>query len=154
MNMMMSAIPRAALLLGLAGLIPFLWAALLSLGALDVTNWPLPPALKGDGRLIMIRYGGIILPFMSGVLWGFATKADGPQAVAAYALSVLPALWWFFLPGSGVSSALVNLATGFIGLLILDFAYHTWRLAPTWWMSLRVLLTAVVLLCLAIGIWS
>ncbi len=152
--MNITAIPRAALLLGLAGLIPFFWAALLTLGLLDATNWPLPPVLKGDGQLIMIRYGGIILPFMSGVLWGFATKANGPQAVAAYALSVLPALWWFFLPGSGVSSALLNLATGFIGLLILDFAYQNWRLAPPWWMSLRILLTAVVLICLSIGIWA
>lgn len=152
--MTLTAIPRAALILGLAGLMPFVWAALLSLGLLSVTNWPLPPVLKGDGALIMIRYGGIILPFMSGVLWGFATKADGPRAIAAYALSVLPALWWFFLPGSGVSSALLNLATGFIGLLILDFAYQSWRLAPSWWMSLRVLLTAIVLICLSIGIWA
>jgi SAM-dependent methyltransferase len=33
--------------------------------------------------------------------------------------SVLPALWWFFMPGTGVTSALTNLATGFIGLFTL-----------------------------------
>jgi hypothetical protein len=150
--MSMSHIPRAALILGLAGLLPFLWAALLILGLVSSSTLPLPSALTGDGKLIMIRYGGIILPFMLGVLWGFATKATGAQAIAAYTLSVLPALWWFFAPGSGMSSALINLATGFVGLLILDYAYHSWRLAPPWWMHLRILLTIIVLACLMIGI--
>lgn len=147
-------IPLSALVLGLAGLIPFLWAALLALGLLNAANIPLPPVLTGDGKLIMIRYGGIILPFMSGVLWGFATKASGPQAAVAYALSALPALWWFLMPGTGVMSALINLATGFVGLLILDFTYQRWGLAPKWWMTLRIILTTTVLLCLSIGIWT
>lgn len=90
---MIGRIPAVALLLGLAGLIPFIWAALLVLDLFAVPDWPIPQVLLGEGRLIMIRYGGIILPFMSGVLFGFATNARGVQSVAAYALSVLPALW-------------------------------------------------------------
>jgi hypothetical protein len=152
--MILTSIPPAALLLGLAGLVPFLWAALLVLGLPGLVHIPLPPALTGDGTLIMIRYGGIILPFMSGVLWGFATRATGTQAIAAYALSVLPALWWFFAPGSGVNGALINLATGFLGLLLLDYAYQRWGLAPDWWMSLRITLTTLVIVCLGIGIWT
>lgn len=147
-----SRIPPAALLLGFAGLLPFLWGALLHL---DIWGAPpdfLPQVLSGDGRLIMLRYGGIILPFMAGVLWGFATKAEGVQAMAAYTLSVLPALWWFFMPGTGGQSALINLATGFLGLLILDFSFQRWGLAPAWWLRLRIQLTAVVLICLGIGI--
>ncbi|WP_299876322.1 DUF3429 domain-containing protein [uncultured Sulfitobacter sp.] len=150
----MSRIPAPALLLGIAGLIPFVWAALLILGLSGGREANLPPALSGDGRLIMIRYGGIILPFMSGVLWGFATKASGGRAVAAYALSVLPALWWFFMPGTGAVSALTNLATGFLAVLILDFFFHRWNLTPGWWMTLRIQLTVIVLICLAIGIWA
>nr|WP_025054776.1 DUF3429 domain-containing protein [Sulfitobacter noctilucicola] len=149
----MGRIPPAALLLGLAGLIPFLWAALLVLDLFALPDWPLPATLTTDGKLIMIRYGGIILPFMAGVLWGFATKAQGLQAAAAYALSVLPALWWFFMPGTGVNSALTNLTTGFIGLLLLDYAFHRWELAPAWWMALRVQLTIIVVACLCIGIF-
>ncbi len=150
---MLGRIPPAAFVLGLAGLIPFLWAALLVLDMFTLPAWPIPQVLLGDGKLIMIRYGGIILPFMAGVLWGFATKARGPQALAAYALSVLPALWWFFMPGTGVTSALTNLATGFIGLLLLDYAFSRWDLAPGWWMALRVQLTIVVVLCLLVGIF-
>ncbi|MCX7558643.1 DUF3429 domain-containing protein [Sulfitobacter sp. F26204] len=149
----MNRIPASALLLGLAGLVPFLWAALLVLDLFAVPDWPLPTVLGGDGRLIMIRYGGIILPFMSGVLWGFATNGTGRQAAAAYALSVLPALWWFLMPGEGVTSALINLMTGFIGLLILDYAFYRWDLAPQWWMSLRIQLTVIVLACLCIGVF-
>jgi hypothetical protein len=84
---MLGRIPAPALLLGLAGLIPFVWAALLALQVFAVPDLPIPKVLLGDGQLLMIRYGGIILPFMSGVLWGFATNAHGKQAVAAYALS-------------------------------------------------------------------
>ncbi|MDB4254856.1 DUF3429 domain-containing protein, partial [bacterium] len=40
----------------------------------------------------------------------------------------------------------VNLIVGFLGLLLLD--WHFWRLglAPSWWMHLRGLLTAIVIL--------
>jgi hypothetical protein len=141
-------------LLGLAGLLPFLWGALLVVGFTGGMDRWLPQTLSGDGRLIMIRYGGIILPFMSGVLWGFATKAEGRQAAVAYALSVLPALWWFFMPGTGYTSALINLASGFGGLLFLDYAFQRWALAPPWWMALRLQLSSVVLACIALGLWA
>jgi uncharacterized protein (DUF983 family) len=57
------------------------------------------------------------------------------------------------MPGSGVTSALVNLGIGFVALLLLDFMFQRWELAPPWWMILRVQLTLVVLICLGIGIW-
>ncbi len=150
----MTRIPAPPLLLGFAGLLPFIWATLLVMGFPDAAGSSLPQALVGDGRLIMIRYGGIILPFMSGVLWGFATRTVGGRAFAAYGLAVLPALWWFFMPGSGAQSALINLMTGFCGLLILDFAFYRWGLTPPWWMNLRVKLTLVVLICLGVGVWA
>lgn len=150
----MTRIPPAALILGFAGLIPFVWGALLTLQLFGGLTLQMPGVLQGDGRLIMIRYGGIILPFMAGVLWGFATRASGAQAAAGYTLSVLPALWWFFMPGTGPSSALTHLLTGFIGLLLLDYAFARWGLAPQWWMALRLQLTAVVAICLCIGIFQ
>jgi hypothetical protein len=85
---------------------------------------------------------------MSGVLWGFATKAQGGQAATGYALSVLPALWAFFMIGGGPVSAGMNLIAGFLALLVLDFAFWTWGLTPRWWIALRVILTGVVVLCL------
>lgn len=144
----MNAIPRSALLLGLAGLIPFLWGAL-TLYVPAAYDWG-QSTLGGRfiGPYVQLFYGAVILSFMSGVLWGFATKATGATATAGYVLSVIPALWAFFMTGGGPTTAGVNLITGFLGLLLLD--WHFWRLglAPRWWMNLRVLLTAIVVISL------
>ncbi|MEC8195586.1 MAG: DUF3429 domain-containing protein [Pseudomonadota bacterium] len=152
MNLKDIKLPTAPLLLGLAGLLPFLWGALTYLSA-DLALWgtkTLGPRFVGP--YIQLFYGSIILSFMSGVLWGFATKTEGRQAAVGYALSTIPALWAFFMTGGGPVGAGTNLIFGFIGLLLLDYTFYKWRLTPPWWMKLRVILTAVVVGCLAIGV--
>jgi len=147
----MTQIPRSALLLGLAGLLPFVWGALTTLFPAFGLQMSQIIGSRFIGPYVQLYYGAIILSFMSGVLWGFATKADGATATSGYVFSVLPALWAFFMTGGGPTTASFNLITGFIGLLLLD--WHFWRLqlAPPWWMHLRVLLTAIVVLCLISG---
>ncbi|UWR22893.1 DUF3429 domain-containing protein [Sulfitobacter sp. S190] len=147
----MHPIPRAPLILGLAGLIPFVWGAATTLSP-ALADWGLATfGARFIGPYVQLFYGAIILSFMSGVLWGFATKADGARAATGYALSVLPALWAFFMTGNGPTSASLNLMIGFAGLLLLDFAFWQWGLAPRWWMSLRLLLTGIVVICLGTG---
>ncbi|NCO87950.1 MAG: DUF3429 domain-containing protein [Rhodobacterales bacterium] len=144
----MTGIPRAALGLGLAGLIPFLWGALTVLRP-DLAAWgtgALGPRFVGP--YVQLFYGAVILSFMSGVLWGFATRATGRVAAAGYALSVIPALWAFFMTGGGPVAAAMNLMAGFAGLLLLDWFFWRAGLAPAWWMRLRVLLTSIVLISL------
>ena len=144
----MSGIPRAPLILGLAGLIPFVWGALTYLNN-DLNDWGRQVlGSRFVGPYIQLFYGSVILSFMSGVLWGFATKATGGQAATGYVLSVIPALWAFFMIGGGPVSAAMNLMAGFVALLVLDYAFWKWGLAPRWWMSLRVILTAGVIACL------
>ena len=148
----MTAIPRSALILGLAGLIPFLWGAANVLFPVT-TGWGgrfLSPMFMGT--YVILTYGVVILSFMSGVLWGFATKAGGRAAAIGYALSVIPALWGFFMVNGAPGDAAVNLFAGFAGLLMLDYVFAMQGLAPRWWMRLRVLLTAVVLACVAVPI--
>jgi hypothetical protein len=139
-------IPRTALYLALGGLVPFLVCAGVALSGNQVV-------LRGAEDEIMLRYGIIILAFMSGVLWGFATNASGKMATVAYGLSVLPALWAFFTAVGPTPQALGALIPGFYGLLALD--YYFWRagLAPPWWLRLRLPLTAVVMVTLGIGIY-
>ncbi|MEO1027103.1 MAG: DUF3429 domain-containing protein [Pseudomonadota bacterium] len=143
-------IPTAPLVLGLAGLIPFLWGAATFLndqvGIWGVQN--IGPRFVAP--FVMLNYGQIILAFMSGVLWGFATRAKASQAVLGYGLSVIPALWVFFTIGAGQSASAIYLITGFVGLLALDWTFFTWGLTPEWWMRLRLLLTAVVVGCLSV----
>ena len=153
----MSQIPRAPLFLGLAGLLPFLGGALISAGMMNEEMGP--PAEVGyllvppqDGVALLVLYGTIILSFMSGVLWGFATKAQGSTATTGYVLSVIPALWAFFMRGSTDTKTLFYLLIGFLGLLVLDYHFYRKGLTPPWWMRLRILLTSIVVICLAIGI--
>lgn len=149
----MTRIPTAPLILGLAGLIPFIWGALTYLSD-PLAQWGLDHlGSRFIGPYVQLFYGSVILSFMSGVLWGFATKAGGAQAAMGYTLSVIPALWAFFMTGGGPVTAGLNLIFGFAGLLILDFAFFSWGLTPAWWMNLRVLLTTIVLACLAVGVF-
>ncbi|MAM61902.1 DUF3429 domain-containing protein [Maritimibacter sp. UBA3975] len=139
----MSLIPRVPLLLGLAGLIPFVWGL--------VTSFVAVPALSDYfvGFGVLADYGMIILAFMSGVIWGFATRATGRQATTFYVISVIPALWAFFFAFG--ENTLLTLAAGFLFILPVDIAAARARLAPDWWPRLRLLLTAVVVPCLVIG---
>ena len=139
-------IPKSALYLAISGLIPFLVCAAVGLSGNQVI-------LRGAEDVIMLRYGIIILAFMSGVLWGFAGNASGRMASVAYGVSVLPALWAFFTTAGPTPQALGALIPGFYGLLVLDFYFWRAGLAPPWWLRLRLPLTAVVMVTLGIGIY-
>ena len=143
-------IPRPALLLGLAGLIPFLWSAATHLSP-ALSAWAgqvLSPMFLGS--YVGLTWGTVILSFMSGVLWGFATKTEGKQAAFAYTLSVIPALWGFVMVADASDTSAIFLAAGVVGLLLLDATFQAWGLAPRWWLRLRIMLTVVTLACLAI----
>lgn len=150
----MNQIPRAALILGLAGLIPFVWGAITVLqpGLADWANHSLGPRFAGP--YIMLFYGAIFLTFMSGALWGFAMNLKGAQAGMGYMLSAIPPLWAFFSTGGGPSSAGISLIAGFVGLSSIDWLFWRFGVAPEWWLHLRLPLTAVVLTCLAIGVFA
>lgn len=141
-------IPRSALLLGLSGLIPFLWGAATTLYGGFAEAIPIVVSPGFTGPSVLVAYGAVILSFMSGVLWGFATRAKDRQGLG-YALSTLPALWVFFMAQGSTQSAIIALIAGFLGLLILDGLFARWGLAPAWWMRLRLLLTSIVVLSLA-----
>jgi hypothetical protein len=147
----MTRIPTSALILGLAGLLPFLY------GALSV----LVPGLAGLGRIwspnhtgiaLLQIYGIVILCFMAGVIWGFATRAEGAQATLFYALSVLPAIFVFLTAFAAPRPSLVMLIIAFVALLAIDVSAAKQGLAPPWWMTLRLMLTSVVVICLGIGV--
>ena len=94
-------IPRAALTLGLAGLLPIrLRAGPRSCRPRWQRRRSAPSAPRFAGQYVLVAYGTVILCFMSGVLWGFAAKG-AEQNWTGYALSVAPALWAFFLRRRG-----------------------------------------------------
>ncbi|MEM9011493.1 MAG: DUF3429 domain-containing protein [Pseudomonadota bacterium] len=147
----MRGVPAPALLLGLAGLLPFLiGAALLVLPYGTLPLGGLFESSPAGGHLILERYGAAILAFMGGCLWGFAAKA-GQATLFWLGLSVVPGLWAFFALGPTPMLSAQNLIAGYIVLLIIDAIFYWRRIAPGWWLRLRIPLTVVVAACLALG---
>lgn len=141
---MIFGIPRAALLLGLAGLIPFFY------GALSTAN-PSVRLLGVSGQTVLEAYGPIIFAFMSGVLWGFAAKA-GKAAWLWLGLSVLPAIIIFLIMIFSPDDVIAALLVGFPSLFVIDLLFWKAGLAVPWWPTLRVILTSVVTMCLYVSL--
>jgi hypothetical protein len=145
-------IPKAALYLGLAGVLPFAYAALCLIvpSAAPLGDWLLPNFAPD----ILLRNDGIvILCFMAGVIWGFAVHAPSPQMMGyGFAASTIPALVAFFLGFGPTHQALPILIMGFLALLPLDAWAMRAGLAPNWWLRLRGLLSSLVILCLTLGV--
>ena len=149
---MILKIPTGALILGLSGVLPFAWGALTLLSE-EAFNFGIENfGARFVGPLIQLSYGVIILCFMSGVLWGFATKMDEKNGSLGYILSVLPALWAFLSMGRGPISDTISLIVGFLAVLLIDRHFYLLKLTPLWWMNLRIPLTFLVISLLGLGI--
>ena len=149
---MISKIPTGALILGLSGVIPFAWGAV-TLISEEAFNFGMENfGARFVGPLIQLSYGVIILCFMSGVLWGFATKMDEKNGSLGYILSIVPALWAFLSMGRGPISDTISLIVGFLAVLLIDKHFYLLKLTPLWWMNLRIPLTFLVISLLGLGI--
>ena len=149
---MILKIPTGALILGFSGVLPFAWGAVTLLSE-EAFNFGIENfGARFVGPLIQLSYGVIILCFMSGVLWGFATKMDEKNASLGYILSVLPALWAFLSMGRGPISDTISLIVGFLAVLLIDRHFYLLKLTPLWWMNLRTPLTFLVISLLGLGI--
>lgn len=145
-------LPTVAMLLGIAGLVPFVAC---SLGALTST----PP---GSDRMLLalIAYGGVILAFLGGVHWGFGLDAAGtvPADIqrARFGLGVVPALiGWVALLVALVGFervALAVLVAGFIATTIAEARASQQGYVPKGYMGLRWVLSVVVLVLL-VSVW-
>ena len=140
------SIPGMALLLGLAGLIPFLAGA----AAQWIPIYPLTPEL---GLRLVTVYGAIILSFLGGIRWGTAigpydTRRQGLE-FSASVLGSLAGLAAVFIPPV---PALTLLITGFLMQALWDVTSVESGRLPGWFGKLRMLLTtgAVVSLVAAL----
>jgi hypothetical protein len=136
--------PRLAILLGYAGLIPFIS------GAIGI--WITPPAWRTDVLTALLHYAAVILAFMGAIHWGLAMARERQDDAAhrQLGLSVLPALLGWLAISSGLPAllALALLISGFIGLYLADVHAVKLELAPRWYTALRKPLTTVVLISL------
>lgn len=149
---MTRTLPTIAMLLGIAGLIPFVAC---SLGALT------GQAPDNERFLLaLIAYGAVILSFLGGVHWGFGLDASRSPPVevqrARFGLGVLPSLigWvallvtFIGLPRTG----LIVLILGFIATTVVEARASRHGHMPRGYMGLRWVLTAAVIVLL-ITVW-
>ena len=129
-------IPGTALLLGLAGLIPFVAGA--------AALWAKLPMLPPEtGLKLAIVYGAIILSFLGGIRWGTAIGPydTGRQTLefSASVLGSLAGLAAVFLPAI---PALALLIAGFLMQGLWDVMSVDSGRLPAWFGRLRMILTA------------
>lgn len=126
-------LPRSALVLGVAGLIPFAAAA--------VAVWQgefAHLALEGG-----LAYGAVILSFLGGIRWGTTIGPYSPSRfVRDFSLSVLPALaGWISLLAPPIP-ALCLLIAAFLLQALWDVLSVERGYLPGWFGRLRMYLTA------------
>jgi hypothetical protein len=142
------AVPRPALLLGWAGVIPFAFLTLAAVLGLE--------PLSLDARAALLAYGAAILSFLGGAQWGVLLPRDQEDASLPwrYGAGVLPALVGFLCLLAPHTFGLVGVVIGLLGLLAYDLSTVRRGLAPGWYGSLRLQLTGAVVLLLAVAAFS
>ena len=138
----LAEVPRPALYLGFAGLIPFMAS---SLGV-----WIAPFHWNLAALDIQLAYGAVILSFMGAVHWGLAMAA-GRDSLTYDRLgwSVVPALLGWLALLLNPTLGLLLLAAGFAAVYLGDLRSIAAGNTPAWYRALRKPLTVIVILALA-----
>ena len=122
-----NSIPRSALILGYAGLIPFV--------VISAALWFMSGIYAEELKNALLLYAAIILSFMGAIHWGVAmAKSDNPDARQLTLIGGL-AQWSI-------------LYIAFAGLCVLDSVSTKQGNMTAWYPALRVPLTVVVVLSL------
>jgi len=140
--------PLSVAWLGYGGLVPFLLFAGLSL---------VEPAHQSIYRGALFSYGAVILSFVGAIQWGIAMvmpELTSSQRRTCYIWSVVPALiaWITIFFGPVTCGLLVIL--GFLIQYTRDVVLNRRVALPTWFLPLRLRLTSVACISLAIGVYS
>jgi hypothetical protein len=134
-------VPRPALILGFAGLLPFVVCVA---GA-----WATGDPAYFIFVNMQMAYGAVVLSFLGAVHWGLALAQEAAGNWRRLGLSVLPALTGWIALMIPSPLGLLLLALGFVGMFFADRAAVTANRAPAWYAALRKPLTLLVLLSLA-----
>ena len=148
----MIRVPLPAAAVGVVGLVPFAYAVLMILT--EAGRWPTLGFFPSDatgGVLILERFGAAILGFMGGCLWGFASAPGRVPTFAMLAASAVPAFLAFIAIQPSPALSCLWLAFGYVVLQGIDVTFQRTGVAPPYWLTLRLPLTAVVIACLLVG---
>ena len=148
----MNRIPLPALAVAAAGLLPFAYAvALIFAKAGTLPTLGLFPSDRSGGVLILERFGAAILAFTGGCLWGFASGPGRAPSFALLTAAAVPAVIAAMAIRPSPALSCLWLACGFVVVQGIDVLSQRAGVAPAYWLSLRLPLTAMVMGCLLIG---
>jgi len=134
--------PAPAIVLGVAGLVPF--AGLTALAHFQPEPW------YAVWLSTLAQYGAVILSFVGALQWGYAAQsnAQGAQAWMRYGWSVMPALVGWVSLQFPIWTTLRMQAAALLITLAMDRTFARTHGAPPWLMPLRCTLTAAGAACL------
>ena len=133
---------RFALWLGYAG------AAFVP--ALLCVAW-LTPDIAGPVRRVSVIYGGAILAFLGGIQFGLSLyNAHGRVRVRRLVVSMVPPLWSVLALSLPLRACTLVLITGFSLLLVYEWLERGDGVYPPWYLALRLQLTAILAVSLAL----
>jgi hypothetical protein len=141
-------IPPTPLVLGLAGLLPFLACA----GGL-AAGLTLPLVGGGDHLAqALIVYGVAILSFLGGARWGIALGyEESGEARRDFVVAVVPALVGWGAALLSPVAGLWTLCGAFVLLGLLDYGLYCREVVPEWYGRLRLGLSAIVAVVLGVA---
>ena len=140
----MNQIPKTIQIIAALGLLPFFFG---SMATFKVS------ILDFDTKVLLIKfsilYAGLILSFLGGCLFGFESiSGKNPNKIRLW-LSIVPSIWSLIALQIPYFSASI-LALGFLVVYEFDRKSSLAGVVPGWWLTLRLPLTAIVILNLAI----
>ena len=148
----MSRVPFPAMFLGGAGLIPFVYGVtLLFAEPGDLPGFGLIEPTPAGGVKLLQDFGAIILGFMGGCLWGFTSAPGRKPSLGLLAAAIIPAFIAIIAMRPDPALSCLWLAFGFVALQAIDLVFSRAGIAPDYWLSLRLPLTAGVIACLLTG---
>jgi len=130
--------PYSVVILGAAGLLPFLLLPL----AVVMNLLPLP-----EGARYFTQYSAVLLSFFGGIYWwdALSKKDFGPQVYIAMLPTIIG---WLCLVFAGSSMILSVLSVTYLAVLMYDKqSLSLDKEAIVSYISLRMILTTVVVLC-------
>ena len=140
----MQLTPRLALILSLAGALPFIAGA--------AVLWAGPAVYASSALQAIITYAAVILSFLGGIQWGIGVSVaeTAPRsAQSLFLLSVVPSLlsWaMLFIDGAGARLLVAIFLFGFVW--VIDALLHLQKLIPNWFFRLRCIITSIVIVSL------
>tara|TARA_A100001037_G_scaffold306432_1_gene351458 strand:+ start:2046 stop:2507 length:462 start_codon:yes stop_codon:yes gene_type:complete len=139
------SVPLVALWLAGVGVIPFFVCATLILVG--------PPELFAPASDALLAYGAIILSFLGGIQWGFATRGARAASQSGILLckllvSVVPSLVAWVALLAPREPGFMILAGTFLLVFLMDIRAACLNQAPAWYPSLRLFPTLVAVAAL------